>query len=390
MKAFTGQAQLHIDEHTAHVSISLNPQAGEFEAEMLSSALPEELFSMHSGSARVVRLTDIAIPLPTGTLECAELADVYLGGSGGVTSSIDETPISRALNLAGDRSGIRRITLSPRAAVIHFVHTPLLEELSELYFLNNFTRGIPGSVVIDTVEIGFHPRNSSLSITASDDLRPWLAPIRAAWSVFQGAHLTHVASYNQDGSIDLVVQQPRAYNKGSSLFRGWQNQQPMLQALVNFFVQLGEDEFKGWEKAITFYLEGRNSELDYDVRIIGLMIFIEMFDGSRTMSRQPIATEFECSLELADFLVRMRNKLIHNRMTLWNAVPLVHTEILQHQSEWVCPELAFSSQNYEMNSILFFLQLEKMVNSYIVRQANYSGEFDDNSDLIVDIESRMV
>lgn len=390
MIVFTGQAVLHIEAQQAHVSISLNPKAGVFEAELLASSLPEELFRNSTGPAKTVRLTDILIPLPTGTLECAELENVFLGGEGGVSMDIAETPISRALNLADDRSGIRRLTLNPKAPLIHFHHTPPLDSLSELYFLNNFTKGMPAAISINGADVQFLQRETSLSVTAASDLRPVLDRIKAAWSVLQGAYLSHAASYNADGGIDLAVRRPRSYYKGNSLFRGWQNLDSLLDALIQVFVEKSEDDFKGWEKAISFYLEGRNTELDYDVRIIGFMIFVEMFDESSTMSKQSISQEFNCSIEFAEFLVRMRNKLIHERMTIWNAVPQVHAEILQHQAGWSCAEIDFSLRDYGTASILFFLHLERLVNKFIVDHVGYSGAYADNTGLITDLNTKMV
>jgi hypothetical protein len=390
MKAFTGQTILHIEDQQVHVSISLNPKAGVFEAELLASVLPDELFRNSTGPAKTVRLTDISIPLPTGTLQCAELEDVFLGGEGGVSMNITETPISRALNLADDRSGIRRLTLSPKAALIHFHHTPPLESLSELYFLNNFISGIPATISVSGADVHFLPRKTSLSVTGPCDLRQILPRIKAAWSVLQGAYLSHAASYNDDGGVDLAVRRPRPYYKGNSLFRGWENLNSLLDALIQAFVGKSEDDFKGWEKAISFYLEGRNPELDYDVRIIGFMIFIEMFDGSSTMSKQSICQKFNCSIEFAEFLVRMRNKLIHERMTIWNAVPQVHADILHHQAGWSCPEIDFSIGEYETASILFFLHIERLVNEFIVTHIRYSGAYANNAEIIADLNTKLV
>lgn len=390
MKAFTGQAILHIEDQKTHVSISLNPKAGVFEAEFLVSALPYELFNNTPGIARTVQLTDIRIPLPTGTLECAELEEVFLAGDGAFSMNVAETPISSALNLADDRQGMRRITLKPKEPLIQFHHFPPLDSLSEIYFLNNFIWGIPTTISVNGDDVHFLPRETSLSITGPNDLRPILPRIKASWSVLQGAYLAHAASYNHDGGIDLAVRRPRAYYKGNSLFHGLENFKPLLDALVLAFAAKSEDDFKGWEKAISFYLEGRNPELDYDVRIIGFMIFIEMFDGSSTMSKQSISHEFNCSLEFAEFLVRMRNKLIHERMTIWNAVPQVHSELLQHQDTWSCAEINFSLEEYETASILFFLHLERLVNQFIVNHVGYSGSYSDNTMIIDDLNTKMV
>lgn len=390
MNAFTGKANLHIENQHTHVSISLNPKAGVFEAEFLANILPHELFENAPGIAPTVRLTDISIPLPTGTLDCKELEEVFLAGDGHLSMDVAETPVSSALNLAGDRKGIRRVVLSPKASLIHFLHTPSLDSLSELYFLNNFIQGPPTTISVDGNDLRFLPQETSLSVTSPNDLRRILPRIKAAWSVLQGANLAHAASYNDDGGIDLAVRRPRAYYKGNSLHLGWDTFEPLLSSLTQTFIAKSDDEFKGWEKAISFYLEGRNPELDYDVRIIGFMIFIEMFDGSSTMSKHSISSELNCSLEFAEFLVRMRNKLIHGRMTIWNAVPQVHSEILQHQPGWSCTEIDFSLREYETASILFFLHMERLVNGYIVHHVRHSGRYSDNLVIIDDLNTKMI
>ena len=373
MKAFTGQAILHIEDQQAHVSISLNQRSGVFEVEFSRSVLPDEFFENVPGIAKTVKLTNISIPLPTGTLECIELEEVLLRAGGDVSMNLLDTPISRALNLADDRSEIRRITLYPKASLIHFCHIPPLDSLSELYFLNNFIKSPPMTISVNGDDVRFLPRETSLSVTGPSDLRPVLPRIKAAWSVLQGAYLSHAASCNDDGGIDLAVRRPRAYHEGNSLFCGWENLQPLLEALIQTFVAKSEDDFQGWEKAISFYLEGRNSELNYDVRIIGFMIFIEMFDGSKTMDKQCISKNFNCSVEFAYFLAQVRNKLIHERMTIWNAVPQVHAKILQRQVEWSCAEIDFSLRKYKIASILFFVHLERLVNKFIISHIGYSG-----------------
>lgn len=381
MRAFTGQAQLHIDDYQSQVLLSLDPQAGSFEAEMLADAFPDDLFQFKIRLPKIVKLTNISVPLPTGTLTSQEIDNIYLG-AGTLSTSITETPISRALNLSNDRSGIRRVTLDPKAPNLKFIHSPPLESKFELYFLNNFINSFPLEINFRNTIISFHQRKGSLSVTSESDIIPLLPRISAAWSILQGAYLFHSASYSNNGEVSLVVRRPRSYSSGNSLFRGWENLEPLATALLTTFIEKSDEDFDGWKKAINFYLEGRNSDLDYDVRIIGFMIFIEMFDEAKSMCKKSISNEFKCSIQFAEFIMRMRNKLIHERRTLWTATPEALNEILSHQPSWICPEINSSTGNTEIISLLFFLNLEKIINSYIINHVGHNGRYDDNFEMI--------
>ncbi|MGA2139232.1 MAG: hypothetical protein ABSH14_10260 [Verrucomicrobiia bacterium] len=389
MKPFTGQATLHIAGQQANVLLSLDMDTGSFEAEMPVGLFPDELLHQGDGEPKEVAITGLRIHLPTGTLLANEMKDLRLDGNSYVQNSINTSPISLALNLANDRSGTIRVSLRAKPAMVHLRHEPPLTDKCELYFLNNFFNFMPMTLKHNTTDLSFLPRKQSLSIISPADIRPASKRLGLAWSVFQGAHVTHTASY-WDSTVDLAIRKPRAYNRGHDLFRGWDNAQSLLQQLIDTFLWMSEDEFNGWLKAVRFYLEGLNDDLDYDVRIVDFMVFIEMFDTSDTMSKQTIAHAFDVSTEFADLVVRMRNKLVHERMTLWRALPRVHSDILQYQQDWRCPEIDFTSRNYEMLCILFFLHLHRMVNTFIVKTVKYSGKYDDCAELIKSITGKMV
>ena len=106
--------------------------------------------------------------------------------------------------------------------MIHLRHDPPLTDKCELYFLNNFIDHIPMTVQCDPLTLYFQPRKASLSISSASDLRPLSKRLATAWSVFQGAHVAHTASYWESG-VDLAVRKARPYRRGHTFFRGWNN-----------------------------------------------------------------------------------------------------------------------------------------------------------------------
>ncbi|MDO9542219.1 MAG: hypothetical protein Q7J98_07850 [Kiritimatiellia bacterium] len=389
MKPFAGQATLHISGHEAKVLLSLDMDAGAFEAELPAGVIPNDILQQGEGEAKEVAISNLRIHLPSGTLSADRLDEITLGCNSTVTNSVKTSPISLALNLADDRSGTIRFFLEPKAAMIHLRHDPPLTNKCELYFLNNFIDPhMPITLKNHDTDLYFQPRKCSLSITSTVDIRPVAKQLGVAWSVFQGAHVTHTASY-WNSTLDLAVRKHRTYSRVNHLFRGWNNAQSLLQSLTDAFLKMPEDDFNGWSKAVRFYLEVLNDDLDYDLHIVNFMVFIEMFDKSATMSKQTISETFAVSIELADLVVRMRNKIIHERMTMWRALPQVYSDILQHQPNWRCPEIDFTSRNYELLSILFFLHLQRMVNTFIVRTVNYTGNYNDCTALIGSIERKL-
>jgi hypothetical protein len=390
MKPFSGQATLRVKEHEAVVFLSLDMEKGELEAELPASALPNDAVRIRDGEPDEVIVTDVRIPLPTGTLYAERIPDVLMGSGSTANSSTGTSPISTALNLVGDRSGTRRFTLSPKSRFIEFRHDPPMTDRSELYYLNNFIDGIPMDFTSQGLDLLFQPRKQrSLSITANTDLRPYAERLATCWSILQGAEVNHTASF-VGHTLQLSVRRPRPYNRGHSLFRGLQNAQALLEALTNYFLPMDADVYEGWRKVVRFYLEGVNSDLDYDVRIVNYMVVIEMLDRSPTMTKQSIATTFGTSLEFADLLVRMRNRMIHERMSLWNAVPLVHAELLLFQKDWRCDEIPLKTNQYTNGSILFVLHVERMVNTYIIKECGYAGDYNDCMRLIKSIEKKIV
>lgn len=386
---FKGHATIRAKGNEALVLLSINMEKGELEAELPDEALPDEAITIREGVPDTVIVSNVEIPVPTGTLTAKCIPDVIMGVSSSVNRSAYTTPISTALNLVGDRSGTKRFTLSPNSRFIKFRHEPPMPGRSELYFLNNFIDQPPITITSHGLNLVFHPRKQrSLSISSTNDLRPYANRLATSWSILQGAEVSHTASFT-GSDFELSVRRPRSYNRGHSLYRGNHSAAPLTEALTNFFLEMDDNTYSGWQKATRFYLEGINSDLDYDLRIVNFMVVLEMFDNSRTMTKQSIAETFGTSIEFADLLVRMRNRMIHGRMSLWNAIPIVHGELVHHQPGWSCDEIQLNDSQYEMGSILFFLHLQKIVNTFIVKQCAYSGSFDDCTALIRNIEKKM-
>jgi len=389
MKPFSGQATLHISGQKATVLLSLDMDSGDFEAELPNDVLPNQLLQQPEGEAKEVTLSNVQFYLPSGTLRADDLPEIMLSGNSSLTSSVNTSPLSLALNLCNDRTGTVKFYLSPKPVMIYFRHEPPLTNQCELYYLNNFIdHPMPMSVKHGDTSYTFQARKRSLSISSNVDIRPFAKRLGVAWAIYQGAHLMLAASY-WDSTVALSVRQPRPYRRGQHFFRGWNNAQALLDRLVVTYLGMTDHEFDGWSKAIRFYLEGVNDDLDYDVRIVNFMVFIEMYDKSVTMSKQTIADTFSISTELADLVVRMRNKLIHEHMSMWRALPQVHAEILKYQQTWTCPEIDFTSRSYEMLAILFFLHLERIVNTFIAKTMQYTGRFNDCTVLIRSIEKKM-
>lgn len=104
MKPFSGQATIRVRDHTSVVFLSLDMEKGELEAELPADALPDDAVRIRDGEPDEVIVTDIRIPLPTGTLYAERIPDVLMGCESTVNSSTGTSPISTALNPAGKQS----------------------------------------------------------------------------------------------------------------------------------------------------------------------------------------------------------------------------------------------------------------------------------------------
>jgi|GEM_PF-6110202 len=381
MEILSGRATLVRGDEQIHCTVQFRASTGILEVEFPTEAMVFDGMMNEGITEAEFELRDVNIALPTGTLTSESITDIYRGNGLSSRASISATPLTMALNLSGDRSGTTTLPLHTRFPTIEFEHQPALVEGCELYYLNSPLDFMSFNVTLLGEEVAVFPRKGSLSFRGSEEILGLEHRLRLAWSFLQGTPLWRSA-HAVGNQVTIYVRKPRPPGRKRSLYSGHQNLEPMFQSMVSALGEMEVAEFAEWAWVSTFYLEGRNTDLDDSVRATSFFVFMEMFDESQTMNQNSISKQFQCSHQLADILVRLRNRIVHGRQNLWDAVPAAYEEIISKYSDWTCPELEPIQFTDDTCGSTLLLLIEQIVSRFVLFRLGYTGSFADNQALI--------
>jgi hypothetical protein len=134
--------------------------------------------------------------------------------------------------------------------------------------------------------------------------------------------------------------------------------------VVRFLLALSDHDFDHWYKASAFMIEGKSSFAELDIRIANLFVFLEMFDDVNTLSASAVARMLDILLSDAKLLCGVRNKLVHGRHTLLEAIDASDAEQRARSTRHVLQAFALANQS---PAVVLYLRLCERINAFTAK-----------------------
>jgi len=375
MSIYTGTAKLTYDGKTREVLLSLDLNEYSIVAKHPQDedllhylADRERLFSLSD-----LCLTDVNIPTVNGTLLASKIDAMFIAAYSPGASSIHDSMLNRSFQLSNDNSGIVTIKLTPTRSIVEFDYTPLSGDLNELFYVANFASFTPFSCEVGGVVYNAVENRPHLSIRSRACLWTHERRIRLALSLLQGAPISLLAGY-EGGKVRINLARPRVYQSSHRLHEAYNDAPNVLEHLLRFCMTLSTQDFHHWEKAAAFLLEGKASYAEADIRVTNLFIFIEMFDGSKTLSANSLSPMLSISLSDAKFLCEVRNRLVHQKHDLTGAISDAQSELVRKNPNHVLTDFDISGRKHPATTNVLIRLCERL-NLYLAQQIGWTGKW---------------
>lgn len=187
----------------------------------------------------------------------------------------------------------------------------------------------------------------------------------------QGAPISLLAGYEgRKARINLA--RPRVYQSSHRLYDHYNDAGDVLEHLLRFSMALSIRDFHHWEKAAAFLLEGKASHAEEDIRVTNLFVFIEMFDESRTLNANSLSAMMSISLSDAKFLCAVRNRLVHQKHDLSEAIRDAQSELTRHDPSHVLRHFDISGCKHPATTNVLIRLCERL-NFYLAQQIGWNG-----------------
>jgi hypothetical protein len=368
------------DSH--EVAVCINLQEGFIEATMKDPV--SEVFDVKNKVAlleSVVVLKNTSFILADGSKIESELIDnVFIKQYKPAGLSIYDTKLNNMFNYVGGNVNVAHFKLVPRNKSIIFIINPQVENY-EIVYLNN------SAAYVDN--FNFHNKERCINVKASDASVSFVSSsnindierkIWLSWSVLQGHPLTKRLTVGEN-RLAIYLESEKSFQTGFRLYKNTKDLPELFCKIFNFLENLEVNDFLKWEKALHFYIEGKASWTDIDIRAINFFILLEILDKSKTINKTTLSRMLKIDPDDADMICEVRNKLIHEEHYLKSAIEKAYA-IKKEQYREFNPKEFKTEDSDSVDPKYFFINLIRLIDRYLIGLIGYSGEWNDQQKLI--------
>jgi hypothetical protein len=148
----------------------------------------------------------------------------------------------------------------------------------------------------------------------------------------------------------------------------------LFECLLKFFLGQSDVDFMHWYKACAFLLEAKAGQTELDIGLVNLFVYLEMWDGSDTLSANTLAPMLDISLNEAKLVCRIRNALVHEKRALIDGFQYARGELTRWDPNF---SLEPSDGDDEKGdpAVKFVFRLYERTNSHLCKQIGWQGRY---------------
>lgn len=275
-------------------------------------------------------IDNVHIGLPNGEIQNGRIKKLLLVG-GHTQSAQNASQLITAFPIS-DRpdSGQKVLFFVPRQSLIRLPITGLSGQ--ELLFGVNRLRLKDPRLSFRVGRYNaqlFNDTTAAIAVRGHGNLLRWRETIGRAISLMQGGPVNYRAGFSgstveinfiRDSDVKALG---RAYDEDESLAE-------FLQRYIAYEQSLADSALQRHRLAVSYILDGCAGLPSLEQKAISLFTAVEILDGSRTLSAAPVARLLAIKQEQAKVLVEVRNKIVHEALSLHGAITRARHALQTH------------------------------------------------------------
>jgi hypothetical protein len=379
MTRWTGTATLEYLGMNQLANVSVDLDTSTVEVRHSSPSFEEGTAMMLADrrcSAKAI-LKAVELVTPIGAVTCDQLPDfLVLSFTPGTYTSNDST-VRRALR--GD-TGVARLVLHPSCSRLDFRFQPFdgVQTRCELLLVGE-TSSIPceQELHLNPGKASFIGDEAGIIVRSDQPLGDRQEVVQLCLSVMQGG-LISIRGILEDETltINLAAHHGRCLDP---LPKDPSEAGNLVQGIYDFLRAQTPADWARWKKAIHFYLEGLGGVAPLEVRAINLLTFLEIVDGSATLSKNSVSSLLSITSDNADLICRTRNRLVHHGDYIGAAVVASASGIAGFGAPSDGTVFPIDRADERKTGVSFFFHFASLLSRLWIEKAGFKGEWNDYS-----------
>lgn len=364
---YTGIGKIIFKGKKYETFIELNPIDGEILALIPQS---RDLIYALLGDKKVFddlySITDFKCNLPNGSINSKSIKYLQLKKISPGSFSIYDSALVRSFTLDQKGTGISTLTFTPKKFILSFTYSnvDLLKGNSELVFYNHSIDKIT-SFKIKNKEIAIGGDKDFLILNSTNDVLSLRPVIEEAISIIQGGRSFYKIGFYKNRlelSFRKIIKEAKPYGL---IYLDEKDISEFFTKYIEYTKSLSGINRKKYELFISYVLDSCNQLVLLENRIVNLFIALEIIDKSKTLNKTTLNNILSVSLDDADFIIKVRNNLIHKGFTLKKSIEESKREMLPHIPRFKYP---FNSKSKrKMPGSFYFYLLSRTLNYVLNR-----------------------
>ena len=378
---YPGTGKIKFQDQEFKVIVNLDPESGFITAKfpLFDDINFFELYKKRDFFEKKYTISDLKIYVPNGIVERNKLDNLYIKSINPGTFSIYDSSLIRAFNLSEKEIGISTITFFLSNSLQEFdfsEHKP--NKYSELVFLDN---GINSPILHLKIKGNRYTINcdkSVLIVRSTVNLLNKQPNFYRAFSLLQGGRITYRTGFFKK-RLQINFVKAGEFSRLGQLFKDDNLKIEFIEKLFLFeenLINKDKRKRKRYELFIEYLLEALSAKTTLENRLISLYTAIEIIDDSKTLTKQSVSSLFKIDQNLADIIIRVRNKIIHEGYELYDSI-VSSIEAVKKYSLLKRVPFGISNRSKRRASFNFYIFLVTMIYRKIFKNINLEVKKDE-------------
>lgn len=338
---YTGEGEILFKNQLYKGYIELDPENEEIRAKIPQDREVADYFSILQDSSIFeddYSIENFSCNLPNGKIFTDKIQYLLLRNLNPGSLSVFDSTLVRSFSLAPKNIGITTLSFIPQKFILSFdfESQDKIKDNSELILYNHKIKKLV-SFKIGKKKLSVNGDNNYLIINSNINLLKYRNDLETAISIFQGGRCVYRTGFFNNKlelSFNGIDKKPKPYG---SIF---QEEDYISEFFTKYFVyikSLKQNDKNKIERFLNYLLDSCNQNVFLENRTLNLMTALEIIDTSKTLNKNTLSKILNISKNHADFIKRVRNKLIHEGKSLKESIYISINEIKSNVPDYKAP-----------------------------------------------------
>jgi hypothetical protein len=178
---------------------------------------------------------------------------------------------------------------------------------------------------------------AAIVVHGEGDMLLWRETIGRAIGLVQGGRVGYRAGYSQ-GTVELNFARDVDVQALGRIYDDDVLVSEFLERYVTYERRLDRASLRSHSIAVSYILDGCAGLPSLEQKVISLFTAVEMLDGAKTLSADPVGRLLSINRQQARLLVEVRNGIVHQGLSLHSAITAARQHLGSHGA---LPKLPF-------------------------------------------------